>query len=84
MYYCFNNEKAKFSCKGVNKTRNAITKDTYLRVLRTKATSGATNRGFRTRGNNILTYTQAKNAFASFYGKRMVLDDGVSTTYLDI
>ena len=84
MYFCFNESEAKFSCKGVNKYTNAINKDTYLRVLRTKATGAATNRGFRVRGSSVFTYTQVKNAFAYFYGKRKVLDDGVSTTYLDI
>ena len=84
MYFCFNESEAKFSCKGVNKYTNAINKDTYLRVLRTKATGAATNRGFRVRGSSVFTYTQVKNAFAYFYGKRKVLDDGVSTSYLDI
>lgn len=84
MYFCFNDTKTKFSCKGVNKYTNAIDKDTYLSVIRSKVTGAATNRGFRVRGNGVFTYTQVKNAFTYFYGKRKVLDDGVSTTYLDI
>ena len=84
MYFCFNDSKAKYSCKGVSKRTNAIDKDTYLSVLRSKATGSATNRGFRVRGNSVFTYTQAKNAFTYFYGKRKVLEDGVSTTFLDI
>ena len=84
MYFCFNDSKAKFSCKGVNKYTNAITKDTYLNVIQTKTTGHATNRGFRVRENKVCNYTQAKNAFTYFYGKRKVLADGVSTTYLDI
>ena len=83
MYFCFNDSKAKFSCKGVNKYTNAITKDTYLNVIQTKTTGHATNRRFRVRENKVCTYTQAKNAFTYFYGKRKVLADGVSTTYLD-
>ena len=84
MYFCFNDSKAKFFCKGVNKYTNAITKDTYLNVIQTKTIGRATNRGFRVRENKACTYTQAENAFTYFYGKRKVLADGVSTTYLDI
>ena len=84
MYFCFNSSKSKYSCKGVNRNTNAINKDTYLRVLRSKVTGSAMNTGFRVRGNSVFTYTQAKDAFTYFYGKRKVLDDGVSTTYLDI
>ena len=43
MYFCFNDSKAKYSCKGVSKRTNAIDKDTYLSVLRSKATGSATN-----------------------------------------
>ena len=84
MYFYFGASDAKYSCKEVNKYTNAIDKETYLRVLRSKATGSATNRGFRVRGNRVFTYTQVKNAFTYFYGKRKVLDDGVGTTYLDI
>ena len=84
MYFCFNDSKAKFSCKGVNKHTNSINKDTYLNVIQTKTTGHATNRVFRVRGNRVCTYTQVENAFTYFYNKRKVLADGVSTTYLDI
>lgn len=61
MYFCFNDSKTKYSCNGVNKRTNAIDKGTYLRVIHSKATSSATNRGFGVRGNGIFTYTQVKN-----------------------
>ena len=73
MYFCFNSSKSKYSCKGVNRNTNAINKDTYLRVLRSKVTGSAMNTGFRVRGNSVFTYTQAKDAFTYFYGKRKVL-----------
>jgi hypothetical protein len=45
MYVCYSDSnKNKFSCKGVNRGRNDINKDTYLRVLRTKEPGYATNR----------------------------------------
>ena len=46
MHFCCNQSKAKFSCKGVNKYTNAIDKDTYLSVLRTKATGTAKKQRF--------------------------------------
>ena len=35
-------------------------------------------------GGKTLTYTQTKKGLEYFYAKRRVLDDGVSTTHLDI
>ena len=81
-YYCFG-AKDKFSCKGVNKKCNDIDKDKYLNVLLTKQNSGGVNRGFRV-VNIIYIYTQVRDAFSYFYPKRKVLQDGVSTTPLDI
>ena len=42
------------------------------------------NAGFIREGTDILTYTQRKKGLNYFYAKRIVLDDGVSTTHLDI
>ncbi|KAJ8031107.1 hypothetical protein HOLleu_27721 [Holothuria leucospilota] len=36
MYYCYGGVKDKFSCKGINKTRNEVGKDMYLGILNTK------------------------------------------------
>ncbi|XP_063966739.1 uncharacterized protein LOC135156886 [Lytechinus pictus] len=82
-YYCFG-ATDKFSCKGVNKKQNNITKDVYLNVLRSQVAGRGVNKGFRVVQNGISTYSQIKHAFTYFYPKRKVLDDNVSTTYLDI
>ncbi|XP_072177417.1 uncharacterized protein [Diadema setosum] len=82
-YYCFG-ATDKFSCKGVSKKQNVITKDVYLEVLRSRTASGGVNTGFRVVDNGISTYSQARNSFSYFYPKRKVLEDNVSTTYLDI
>jgi hypothetical protein len=37
----------KFSCKGINKRTNQITKEKYMDVLLTKQSGSGTNRGFR-------------------------------------
>ena len=67
----------------MNKKCNDIDKDKYLNVLLTKQNSGGVNRGFRV-VNIIYIYTQVRDAFSYFYPKRKVLQDGVSTTPLDI
>ncbi|XP_072043754.1 uncharacterized protein [Amphiura filiformis] len=83
-YYCFGG-KDKFSCKGVNKqcNKDIITKDLYLEVLRSKQSASGTNKGFRVQDNSIYTYTQSRAGFTYFYPKRNVLEDGITTTYLD-
>ena len=73
-----------FSCKGVNKKNNVINKDKYLDVILSKRSGSGVNRGFRVLDNRMCTYVQGKNAFSYFYPKRKVLEDGVSTTPLDI
>ena len=82
-YYCFGKED-KFSCKGINKRTNQITKDKYMDVLLSKKSGSGTNRGFRSIDNQVYTYLQERAGFSYFYPKRKVLADGVSTIPLDI
>ncbi|KAJ8021643.1 hypothetical protein HOLleu_38905 [Holothuria leucospilota] len=85
MYYCFGGIKEdKLSCKGVNKKRNHIDKELYENVLATRQTSSCENKGFRVKDNQMYTYSLRKDAFTYFYPKRKVLEDGITTTYLDI
>ncbi|KAI8495466.1 hypothetical protein Bbelb_269210 [Branchiostoma belcheri] len=86
-YYCFGGDdktQDKFSCKGVSKRQNDITLQKYLQVLETQKSGQGVNRGFRVRNNQMLTYTQTRDAFSYFYPKRQVEDDGVTTLPLDI
>jgi len=83
-YYCWSQDGDKYSCKGVNKKRNSIKKDTYLRVLKTGQAESAENRGFRVVNNKVLTYSQFRLGFSYFYPKRQVLSDGISTIPLEI
>ena len=83
-YYCWEEEKDKYSCKGISKRGNTITKDTYLRVLKTQESQSGENRGFRVLNNRVLTYAQFRVGFSYFYPKRKVLSDGISTIPLDI
>ena len=83
-YYCWGQDGDKYSCKGVNKKRNSINKDKYLKVLRTGESESGENRGFRVLDNKVLTYAQFRVGFSYFYPKRKVLSDGITTIPLDI
>ncbi|XP_072170299.1 uncharacterized protein [Diadema setosum] len=84
-YYCFKDgDGDKYSCKGINKRQNDISKQLYLDVLQKGEAASRTNRGFIIKNNVVFTYNQMRKGFSYFYPKRKVLEDGVSTTYLDI
>ena len=83
-YYCFGSEKEKVSCKGVNNRSKQLTKDNYLKVLRSGSSVQAQNMGFRLWGNQMQTYIQEKTALSYIYIKRKVNEDGVSTLPLDV
>ena len=79
-----NAAKQKNSCKGLSKRTNSFTIKHYLDVLKTERPVAGVNKGFVKKNNKLYTYSQRKNGLTYFYGKRRVLDDGVSTTHLDI
>ena len=85
-YYCFDKEqpvKDKYSSKGVNRTFK-LTKEDYLEVLKNKTSNHQTNRGFIFRNKSMFTYEMDKKGLSYLYVKRKVLDDGVSTSYLNL
>jgi hypothetical protein len=71
----------KYSSKGLKRKTNRLTFQDYLSVLRNKNPHKGVNTGFVKKNNKLYTYTQIKRAMTYFYGKRPVMDDGVSTTY---
>ena len=72
----------KTSCKGVQKRRNELFKQDFLDMIKNPCQSHTVeNAGFIREGTDILTYTQTKKGLNYFYAKRIVLDDGVSTTH---
>lgn len=73
----------KCSSKGINKSIE-LTKEQFLRVLETKEASSHTNKGFILKDRFMFTYEMDRLGLPYFYCKRKVLDDGVSTTFLDI
>ncbi|KAL8603786.1 hypothetical protein ACOMHN_058521 [Nucella lapillus] len=78
-YFCFGDDRTKASCKGLSRRLNDLTKDKYLKVLRTRVSGGGINKGFRTDGRAMYTYQQTRRSLSFFYIKRPVQADGVST-----
>ena len=86
-YYCFAGElggKDKWASKGAQKRDNRLTFERYKRVLDTRCSYLATNRGFRTRHGGIQSYTEKRSAFTWFYPKRRVENERIFTTPLTL
>ena len=71
-------EKKKFSTKGMPKKQNEITWQRFKSAL-DGSKDMATNRGFRMRDGQMVTYEQQKLGLSSYYEKRWVLPDGIHT-----
>ena len=71
-------EKKKFSTKGMSKKQNNINWQRFKTALQ-GSKDMATNRGFRMRDGNIVTYEQEKLGLSAYYDKRWVLPDGIHT-----
>ena len=73
----------KTSSKGMQ-SRNKITKEDFLDVMLHKLDHKVQNAGFIDDGLRKITYTQDKKGLNYFYCKRIILEDGISTTHLNI
>ena len=73
----------KTSSKGMQE-RNKLLRENFLDVLYGKTEHFVENSGFVQDGLTTKTYTQHKRGLNYFYCKRIVLQDGIHTTYLDI
>ncbi|XP_063687079.1 uncharacterized protein LOC134820563 [Bolinopsis microptera] len=85
-YFCFEpdaKQKEKCSTKGINKAAQ-VTIEHFRSVLQTKQSVSSTNRGFIVKNNTMLSYRMERKGLSYFYCKRKILDDGISTTFLDI
>ena len=71
-------KKKKFSTKGMSKKQNNINWQRFKTALE-GSKDMATNRGFRMRDGNIVTYEQEKLGLSAYYDKRWVLPDGIHT-----
>ena len=85
-YFCFGpdgEQKEKCSTKGISKAAK-LTIDHFRSVLADKRSVSSVNRGFMVKNNTMLSYNMERSGLSYFYCKRNVLEDGISTTYLDI
>jgi len=71
-------EKKKFSTKGMSKKQNEITWQRFKAALE-GSKDMATNRGFRMRDGQMVTYEQKNLGLSAYYDKRWVLPDGIHT-----
>ena len=88
VYHIWNEKESKTSCKGTQKKRNDLLVEHFREVLDTTESKMIENAGFITQNSEcgpiIKTYRQEKRGISYFYAKRLVMEDGVSTTHLDI
>ena len=77
-YYCIG-DKPKLSSKGISKTHNMLASEDYKSVLFSQGISCGVNKGFRIKNNVMYTYTQNRKGLNYMYGKRVVMDDHVTT-----
>ena len=70
--------KKKLSSKGMSKRQNEINWHRFRSALDGNKDM-ATNRGFRMRDGNMVTYEQEKLGLSAYYDKRWVLPDGIHT-----
>ena len=62
----------------MSKAQNAVTWGRFQATLHGKKDK-ATNRGFRMRDEQMMTYEQQKLGLSAYYDKRYVLLDGIHT-----
>ena len=83
-YIINNDEKYKFSCKGINKQNLKNVPEIYRNVLTSQKPQSAQNVGFKLKDSSIFTYTMERCGFTYYYCKREVQKDGIHTKPLDI
>ena len=76
--------KTKTSAKGINGNLNYLARQKYLNVLLHRMSGSGLNRGFRSNGCDMHTYSQTRDALSFLYIKRVVAKDGITTSPLAI
>ena len=78
------NQMTKKVSKGLSTKLNQFHFDTNLNVLKIKRSEVEINKGFVCKNHQVFTYTQKRAGLNFFYGKRKVLEDGITTILLDL
>ena len=81
-YFAYSEDKSKYSSKGVSKTNN-LTLDSYDSIIKREVDKKmCVNRGFIYKNGDIRSYRQFKTGLTYLYFKRIVHEDGVTTSPL--
>ena len=84
VYYAWSDDDFKKSSKGMQDRNENLVEKNFKEALFQQRPHYVQNSGFVVDGTTTLTYTQIKRGLSYFYCKRKVLEDGISTTHLDI
>ena len=70
--------------KGMQERNDNLVVENFKEALFQQRPHYVQNSGFVVDGTTTLTYTQMKRGLSYLYCKRKVLEDGITTTHLDI
>ena len=74
----------KVSCKGISQKISKLRKKDYLKVLETQTSGRGLTKGFIPKKHKMLSYEQEKFGLSFFYCKRVVKEDGINTSTLEV
>ena len=84
VYIAWNDDGSKKSAKGMQERNDNLVVENFKEALFQQRPHYVQNSGFVVDGTTTLTYTQMKRGLSYLYCKRKVLEDGITTTHLDI
>ena len=84
VYYAWSDDDFKKSSKGMQDRNDNLVEKNFKEALFQQRPHYVQNSGFVVDGTTTLTYTQMKRGLSYFYCKREVLEDGITTTHLNI
>ena len=84
VYYAWADDYFKRSAKGMQERNVNLVERNFKEALFQQRPHYVQNSGFVMDGTRTLTYTQIKRGLSYLYCKRIVLEDGITTTHLNI
>ena len=61
-----------------------VTLEDFKTALHDKTAVPKSNKGFIMKGHSMLSYCMERTGLSYLYAKRKVLEDGITTTFLDV
>ena len=84
VYYAWDDDAFKKSSKGMQDRNVNLVEKNFKEALFQQRPHFVQNSGFVVDGTTTMTYTQIKRGLSYFYCKRIVQEDGITTTHLNI